>query len=152
VTLPLTACSSSVYAFLSVNDILAAPPSTNDQLLIDPTKFLPAERDPSCSSKLLLPIYCVPPPSVDNEPDFTSTLLTPNPSLILNPGKRASSSTVLSRFFNEPVLIVKPPIFPPSKSAFDPDISPDDFNTKPLELICVADSVKPPILPPIRST
>ena len=47
------------------------------------TKFLPA--DIVSSSKLLLPIYCVPPPTVPNEPDFTNTLFVPPPSFISNP-------------------------------------------------------------------
>ena len=46
----------------------------------------------------------------------------------------------------------KPPLVPPSNSALESVISPDDFNNKPLELIWVSLSVTPPITPPEKST
>ena len=104
------------------------------------------------TSKLLFPIYCVPPPNVDSDPDFTSTLLTPKPSFTLSPGNNASISTVSSAFLSDPVPISKPPIVPPSNRALEPVISPLDFSNNPLELIDVESNVKPPITPPVKST
>ena len=107
--------------------MFTAPPSENDQLLIDPTKFLPADNDPSCSSKLLLPIYCVPPPIVDSEPDFTSTLLVPPASFIFKPGRVLLNSTVLSAFRKIELVNKNPPILPPVNNTCEPLISPFDL-------------------------
>ena len=103
------------------------PPSANDQLVIEFTKFLPADKPLKSSSKLLLPMYCVPPPTVDNEPDFTSTLLVPPASFIFKPGSVLLNSTVLFAFLKIESVNTNPPILPPVNSTCEPLISPFDF-------------------------
>ena len=100
----------------------------------------------------MLPIYCVPPPTVEREPDFTNTLSVPPPSLINKPGNVLLKDTVLLLFFITESVIVNPPTVPPVKNTCEPLIFPEDCSNKPLELISVSDNVNPPILPPVKRT
>ena len=97
-------------------------------------------------------MYCVPPPTVEREPDFTNTLSVPPPSLINKPGKALLNDTVLLLFLITESVIVNPPTVPPVKNTLEPLIFPVDSNNNPLELIWVLDKVNPPILPPVKRT
>ena len=55
-------------------------------------------------------MYCVPPPIVDNDPDFTSTLLVPVASFIFNPGNTLLNSTAPFADVIASVLILNPAI------------------------------------------
>jgi len=83
----------------------------------------------------LFPIYCVPPPTVDKEPDLTNTLLVPPPSFINKPGKVLLKDTVSLLFLITESVIVNPPTVPPVKNTLEPLIFPVDSNTNPLEAL-----------------
>ena len=90
--------------------MLVPPFSVKDQLVIELTKFRPADTE--SSSKLLFPIYCVPSPIVKKEPDLIETLSVPPVSFIFKPGVVLLNSTVFSLLTNLSVWIWKPPIEP----------------------------------------